>query len=150
MSPITSGGNVGGGGARSVRPGFRRNQIMKWSAKLAFGVMAATAIAAAPAFAQKSKDEMRVAVNDMFNALDPYVLPHDEAGVFNRTMFEPLIIYLEREKKFAGVIAKSFSQPSPGVFEFEIKDDLKFHSGNPLSADDVVYTMAFFADPAVK
>ena len=123
---------------------------MQWSARLVFGAMAATAIAAAPAFAQKSKDEMRVAVNDMFNALDPYVLPHDEAGVFNRTMFEPLIIYLEREKKFAGVIAKSFSQPSPGVFEFEIKDDLKFHSGNPLSADDVVYTMAFFADPAVK
>ena len=108
---------------------------MQWSARLVFGAMAATAIAAAPAFAQKSKDEMRVAVNDMFNALDPYVLPHDEAGVFNRTMFEPLIIYLEREKKFAGVIAKSFSQPSPGVFEFEIKDDLKFHSGNPLSAD---------------
>ena len=100
--------------------------------------------------AQKSKNEMRLAINDMFSALDPYLLPQDEAAVFHRRIFDPLLVYQEHERKFAGVLAKSWIVVAPGVYEFEIRDDLTFHSGNKLSADDVVYTMNFFADPAVK
>ena len=114
--------------------------------------LAAAALCAggAPALAQKSKDEMRVAINDMFNTVDPYVLPHDEGGSFNRTVYSPLIAYVEREKKYVPMIAKSWKVVEPGVYEFELRDDITFHSGNKLTADDIVHTFNFFADPAVK
>ncbi len=120
-----------------------------YSARVFLGIAAAMLVAF-PASAQKSKNEMRVAINDMFPVVDPYVFPQDEAGVFNRTVFDSLLYYEERSKKFVPGIAKSWTSPSPGVYEFEIRDDLTFHSGNKLTVDDVVYTLNFFADPKIK
>ena len=117
---------------------------------LAAGVAAASLLMSGAALAQKSKDEMRVAINDMFNTVDPYVLPHDEGGSFNRTVFSGLIAYVERDKKFVPMIAKAWRIVEPGLYEFDLRDDIVFHSGNKLTADDVVYTLNFFADPKVK
>ena len=136
-------------GARKFRaPDHNGEQFMRRNVAVACGIV--VALAAGQVQAQKAKNEMRVAINDMFSVVDPYVFPADEAGTFNRIVFDSLINYVEREKKYVGAIAKSWKIVAPGVYEFEIRDDLKFHSGNSLSADDVVYTMNYFADPAVK
>src|SRR5262249_17308621 len=123
-------------------------------AKAAFGLASAsllvTSLISGPASAQKAKDEMRLAINDMFPTVDPYVFPLDEAGVWYRILYQPLAAFLEKEQKFLPAIAKSWSSPSPGVYEFELRDDVYFHSGNHLTADDIVYTLNFFADPARK
>ena len=116
----------------------------------AFGLAAASLFWGAPAAAQKSKDELRFAINDMFPVADPYVFPLDEAGVVTRTIYSPLFAFQEKEKKFVGLVAKSWRTVSPGVYEFDLRDDITFHSGNKLTADDVVYTLNFFADPQVK
>ena len=58
---------------------------------LAIGVAAAVLIAAAPAMAQKSKDTLRVAINDMFSVSDPYHFPLDENGQFYRTVYSSLV-----------------------------------------------------------
>jgi len=116
----------------------------------AFGLAAASLFWGGPALAQKSKDELRFAINDMFPVADPYVFPLDEAGVVTRTIFSPLFAFQEKEKKFVGLIAKSWRTVEPGVYEFDIRDDITFHSGNKLTADDVVYTLNFFSDPQVK
>ncbi len=116
----------------------------------ALGLAAASLAAIAPAHAQKAKDELRFAINDMFPVVDQYVFAQDEAGLISRAMYSPLVGYQEKEKRFVGLIAKSWRTVEPGVYEFEIRDDITFHSGNKLTADDVIYTMNFFADPAVK
>ena len=114
------------------------------------GLAVSSLVGGAPAFAQKSKDELRFAINDMFPVADPYVFPLDEAGVVTRTIYSPLFAFQEKEKRFVGLIAKSWRVVSPGVYEFELRDDVTFHSGNKLTADDVVYTLNFFADPQAK
>jgi len=44
---------------------------------LAVGVAAAALLATGPAMAQKSKDTLRIAINDMFRVSDPYHFPLD-------------------------------------------------------------------------
>ena len=118
--------------------------------QVTLGLAAASLCVSAPAFAQKAKDEMRLAINDMFPTVDPYVFPLDEAGVWYRILYQPLAAFTESDQKFVPAIAKSWTIPQPGVYEFELRDDIYFHSGNKLTADDVVYTLNFFADPKQK
>ncbi len=59
----------------------------------------------------------------LVNVYDPFVMPNKDGGV------EPWV-------------ATEWDVSEDGlVWTFKIRDDIKFHSGNPLTADDVVYTM---------
>ena len=119
-------------------------------AAAAFGLAAVSLAAIAPAHAQKSKNEMRVVINDMFPVLDPVVFPQDEAGTFHHAVYQALIAYEEHQKKYMPLLAKSWTIVRPGVYDFELRDDITFHSGNKFTADDVVWTMEYFADPKLK
>ena len=118
-----------------------------------------TAIAAAglavtaffePAAAQKSKDTLRVAVNEPLKSLSPYYFPAREAGFFTRQVFQTLIDLDQRKNKFVPNIASSWKRISPTTLEFKIREGIKFHNGATLDADDVVYTINWAADPKVK
>lgn len=113
-------------------------------------VAAATVLGSTPIMAQRSQDTLRYAINDMFPTVDPYVFSQDEAGVVTRVVYQPLIAYQEGSKKYVPQLAKSWTIPRPGVYEFDLRDDVVFHSGNKFTADDVVYTLSFFADPKVN
>jgi len=53
-------------------------------------LLAGTALLiAAPAAAQKSKDTLRLAINDPFTVLSAYYVPVDEAGNFYRKVYPP-------------------------------------------------------------
>ena len=120
------------------------------SRRMFAGIAAVAMLAAFPAAAQKSKDEMRVAINDMFPVIDHYVFPQDEAAIWYRMLYSPLITFYEHAQKFIPAIAKSWKEVKPGVFEFDLREDVVFSSGNKLTADDVVYTINLFADPKSK
>ena len=122
------------------------------SRKLAgiLGLAAASLILAAPATAQKSKDTLRIVINDMFGAMDPYNFPHDEGGSFYRTVYSNLIDFDERKQVFVPSLAKSWKRVSNTVLEFDLRDDVKFHNGNKFDADDVVATFNWFNDPKTK
>jgi len=103
-----------------------------------------------PSYAQKSQDTVRLAIQDMFPGLDSYVYPTSEASQFHRDIYESVIAYDARNGKYVPVLAKSWVRVAPNVIEMELRDDVKFHSGNPMTADDAIYTWTFFADPATK
>ena len=119
-------------------------------AAAAFGLAAASLFAISPVHAQKSKNEMRVVINDMFPVLDPIVFPQDEAGTFHHAVYQSLLAYEEHQKKYMPLLAKSWTIVQPGIYDFELRDDVTFHSGNKMTADDVVWTMMYFADPKLK
>jgi peptide/nickel transport system substrate-binding protein len=119
--------------------------FMSRFAVAAIGLAAASLFAITPAHAQKSKNEMRVVINDMFPVLDPVVFPQDEAGTFQHAVYQALIAYEEHDKKYLPLLAKSWTIVQPGIYDFELRDDITFHSGNKMTADDVVYTMNYFA-----
>jgi peptide/nickel transport system substrate-binding protein len=114
---------------------------------LAVGLLAAGTHAA---FAQKSEDTVRIAVNDTFAILDGYHAPLDEAAAFDRIVYLPLISFDQKQKKMVNVLSKSLKRIDDKTIEVELRDDVVFHNGNKFDAADVKGTLEYLADPATK
>ena len=109
----------------------------------------AALIAAAPAMAQKSKDTVRIAINDPFPTILSYHHPVDEATNFSKRIFEQLIYRDEYHNKYIPMLAKSFKRIDDKTLEFELRDDVTFHNGDKFDADDVITTINYVKDPKV-
>ena len=120
---------------------------MSWRRFVIAALLGTLALSGRPAFAGKADDTLRFAVNDWWSTLDPYQFPLDEAAVFFRNVYETLISYDERAHKFVPRLAKSWRQVDDKTFEFDLRDDVKFHNGDKFDADDVVATINFITDP---
>lgn len=123
---------------------------MKFSNLAIAAVLSAAVFAALPAGAQKAKDTLRFPLNDSESGLDPYLLP----GTFNNTwepsVFDNMLGFDPKKVDFVSVLAKGWSRTGPTSYEYDLRDDVKFHDGEALDADDVVYTIGYLIDPAVK
>ena len=118
--------------------------------KLIAGILGATALLVlqpGPAAAQKAKDTLRMALTDWLPTLDPYHFPQDEAAVFYRTIYETPLSFDERTHQFVPRLAKSWKRIDNRTIEFELRDDIKFSNGDPLTADDVLYTIEYLTNP---
>jgi peptide/nickel transport system substrate-binding protein len=122
--------------------------MMKFLAA-ALGI-AAVISCAHSASAQKSRDTLRAATTDWFPMMDPYHFPLDEAAIYYRTVYETLISYDERQKKFVPRLAKSWKRIDNRTIEFELRDDVKFSNGDKFDSADVLYTIQYLQDPNVK
>ncbi len=116
--------------------------------RLAF--LGAMVLAAGPAAAGEADDTLRIAVSDWWSTLDPYQFPLDEAAVFFRVVYEPLVSYDERTHRYVPRLAKSWKRIDERTLEFELRDDVKFQNGDKFDADDVVETIKYISDPAVQ
>ncbi len=112
-------------------------------------LLAALIFAAAPAWAGKADDTLRIAVTDWWSTLDPYQFPLDEAAVFYQTVYETLASYDERAQKYVPRLAKSWTRIDDRTLEFVLRGDVKFHNGDKFDADDVVATVNYAIDPAI-
>jgi len=116
----------------------------------ALAALVAVGIGASPALAQKAQDTIRLAINDPFSVLDSYTVGHEESNTFNRTIYQHLIAYDEYKKKWVPILAKSFKRINETTVEFELRNNVKFHNGNPFNADDVKYTVDWATHPDSK
>ena len=110
----------------------------------------AAIVCAAPAFAQKSQDTLRVSINNPFVQLSSYNLPLDEAAVFYSEVYEKLLNYDEHTQKYVPSLAKSWKQIDDQTLEFELRDDIKWHNGKTFDANDVKVTLEYLIDPKSK
>jgi peptide/nickel transport system substrate-binding protein len=114
-------------------------------------LLGAAAIAiAGPAYAQKSQDTIRIALNNTLSRLSQYHEPVDEAGTFYDRVFESLIRFDEHEKKFVHQLATSWTRVNPTTIDFDLAQGVTFHNGNKFDADDIVATFNYLADPKVQ
>ena len=88
-----------------------------------------------PVLAQKAKDTVRIAVNEPYPQIDAYHYPQTEASFLYNTMFETLIAYDETKKSFVPWLAKSWTRIDDRTLDFELYDDVVFHNGNKLTAE---------------
>ena len=116
---------------------------------LVFFGAGALALAAAPAFAQKAKDTIRIAINDPFPTLLQYHHPADEATNFQKRVYDELIYLDEYNHKYIPMLAKSWTRVNPTTLEFELRDDITFHNGDKFDADDVKTTIDYVSDPKI-
>jgi peptide/nickel transport system substrate-binding protein len=102
------------------------------------------------AYAQKSKNTVRYPAEEAQSSIDRYVAPGSFANAWEPSVFDNLIGFDPKNGQFVPMIAKSWSQPNDLTYEFELRDDVKFHDGQKLTTDDVIYSLNYLIDPKVK
>jgi peptide/nickel transport system substrate-binding protein len=99
--------------------------------------------------AQKSKDTLLLGTQDPFATVDSYIQPAVEVVQFTQTIMSHMLVFDEVNGTFLPELAKSWSRPNPTTIDFDLRDDVVFHSGNKFTAEDVKYTIDYLLDPKV-
>ena len=102
------------------------------------------------AFAQKSADTVRLPLSEPISVVDAFHNLQRENAMFSHVVFDALTVYDQVRGDYVPLLAKSYKRVSPTSIEFELRDDVKFHNGNQMDADDVVYTIGWLIDPKSK
>ena len=111
------------------------------------GLVIAAIAAATPAYAQKSKDTVTIAFLEATQSVDPLMDGKPENNFLGRAIWDTLITYDETKHQYAPLLAKSWTRVDDTTYEFELRDDVKWTDGQPVTADDVVYTLNWANDP---
>jgi peptide/nickel transport system substrate-binding protein len=121
---------------------------MKLGALLAGAVMAAGALVAGPAHAQKSADTLRVNWLDPVVDIDPYYNSQRTGLILAHQAWDGLIFRDPEGFAMKPLLAESWKWVDDTTLEFKLRHGVTFHNGDPFSAADVVYTIKTVTDPA--
>ncbi|MFZ1428614.1 MAG: ABC transporter substrate-binding protein [Geminicoccaceae bacterium] len=119
---------------------------MKRLIGLGLGAVAIAALAAtgAPARAATPKDGLVMAdfIDDIIS-LDPAEVFEFSAAEAQAQIYDRLVTYPPDDvSKLEGLVAESWTVSDDGLrVTFKIRPGIKFHSGNPLTAEDVAYSL---------
>ncbi len=72
-------------------------------------------------------------------SMDPYTINETLTLGFLANIYESLVRY-DSNMKIKPALAESWSNPSPDVWRFKLRKNVKFHNGTPFSADDVIFS----------
>ncbi|WP_342358481.1 ABC transporter substrate-binding protein [Terrarubrum flagellatum] len=101
---------------------------------------------ASPASAQE--DTLRIRLNADIRSTDPGINRDANTDAVVLHMVEGLVAYCE-DTSVGPLLAKSVDvSPDGKVYTFNLRDDVKFHNGAPLTADDVLFSWKRYVDPA--
>lgn len=73
------------------------------------------------------------------NSMDPYARNETFLLSFNANIYEPLF-RRDRNLKLEPALATKVEQPSPTLWRWTLRSNVKFHGGEPFTADDVVFS----------
>ena len=114
---------------------------MKTNGKRILIVLGALAVAAFAA--QCSALEIRVGAANMREYVDPGKDHSNVGSMQYYNSFQPLVGKDARavEPTFGPCLAESWEMISPTVIELRLRKDVLFHNGDPMTADDVVFSL---------
>lgn len=118
---------------------------MKLRNILAAALLAATSVTALPLSAG-AKDLLVVDFIAEPSSLDPHVQWNTDSFNVYRNIFDNLLTRDEKGE-IAPQIATEWKYLSDTEIEFKIRDDVKFHDGKPLTAEDVAFSIKRITDP---
>jgi len=119
---------------------------------IAAGIAASFAVAShvPSALAGKATDTLVFASDLEVDNIAPYYNNLREGLVITRHVWDTLVYRDPDNGTFVPMLATSWKWVDPTTLEFVIRDGVKFHNGDPLSVDDVVFTVNFVVNPASK
>lgn len=97
----------------------------------AFLLLAAAGAGAVP-FKWASQDDA--------TTMDPHAFNHGMTLTLLNHVYEGLV-RRDRDMKVEPALAVSWTQPSPTVWRFRLRDGVRFQDGTPFTADDVVFSI---------
>ena len=83
---------------------------------------------------------LRVANQGDIQSMDPHSLLEALQLGFMGNVYEPLV-GRDKANGLAPALATKWTQTSPTVWRFELRQGVRFHDGTPFSADDVVFSL---------
>src|SRR3982751_5484907 len=93
------------------------------------------ALAVSPA----SSQTLRYANQGELKSLDPYTLNESTTSAHLGHVYEGLVAR-GKDLKIVPALAESWETPEPTRWRFHLRKDVKFHNGDPFTADDVVFS----------
>ena len=116
----------------------------------ALGVAVSAVLSVSPAFAQKSKDTLRSVSFEPISILDDVFNAQPSSRQITQAIFDQLAQFDWQQKKWVPSIAKSWKFIDDKTVEFELRDDVKYHNGEKMTADDWVAKFKLLIDPSIK
>src|ERR1700712_773555 len=96
---------------------------------------AVTPVAMTPASAQT----LRYANQGELKSLDPYTLKETTTIAHHAHVYEGLVTR-DKDLKIVPALAESWETPEPTRWRFHLRKNVKFHNGDPFTADDVIFS----------
>lgn len=115
--------------------------------KLSLAVLAMSTILLGATLApSNAKDTLIVNLVNEPSSLDPHMQWNPDSYYVYRNIFDNLVTRND-QGEIIPQVAKAWKYLSDTEVEFEIRDDITFHNGNKLTADDVVFSIKRITDP---
>jgi peptide/nickel transport system substrate-binding protein len=99
------------------------------------GLAAILAFAISPA----SSQTLRYANQGELKSLDPYTLRETTTIAHHGHVYEGLVAR-DKNLKIVPGLAESWETPEPTRWRFHLRHNVKFHNGDPFTADDVIFS----------
>jgi len=112
----------------------RRFSLMSIAAAAVVAVMAG-----APA--QAARDSMNIAGYEKNHTMEPYQTSSRQMLQMGYMIWDPLVLRDADTGKILPHVAISWETPNDRSWKFKIRKDVKFHNGNPLTAEAVKWTI---------
>jgi len=114
------------------------------------GLVALVAIAfmSTPAWAGKKDDTLYISLEKEMENVDRYFNTAREGIVFARHVYDNLLWRDPETYEYKGLLAKTFDWEGNTALVINLRQGVKFHNGQEMTADDVVYTLNWVIDPA--
>ena len=103
-----------------------------------------------PATAQNSVKTLRIALQDPIRTIDEYNDSKPENSLLSSVLYSTLLWFDARAQTLRPALAKSWSRINPTTIEFELRDDIVWHDGEKMDADDIVTLISWVADDNSK
>ena len=97
--------------------------------------------------AGKADDTLSFAFADQPPTLDIYVNTGRQGIVLSRSIWDSLLYRDPQTNEYLPNLATSYKWINDTTMEFELRQGVTFHNGEPFDADDVVYTINWAIDP---
>src|SRR5476651_2185349 len=86
-----------------------------------------------------SAQTLRYANQGDLKSLDPYTLKETTTIAHHAHVYEGLVTR-DKELKIAPALAESWETPESTRWRFHLRKGVKFHNGDPFTADDVLFS----------
>ena len=109
-----------------------------------------TSFLVCPVWAGKKDDTLNIATTKELENADRYFNTAREGIIFARQVYDNLLYRDPKTYEYKPLLAKSFNWVDDTTMAIELRQGVKFHNGAEMTADDVVYTLNFAANPENK
>ena len=107
----------------------------------AIALSAAAMLIASTAFADKSNDTLRAALQIEIANLDTYYDSAGSVSLLSRHIWDSLTYIDPETSELVPLLAESYSFPDETTMELVLRKGVTFHDGSAFDADDVIYTL---------